>query len=1017
MPVQKQSIPIPLGALDTKSDPKITPAGQMLVVENAWRKRTGEYRKRTGWETAPYTQANGTSELPTSARFVANSSNSVLVLTESAGYAKNTGNRFDSVNPSKADSATAPSPDIVEVFNFSRALDVSSSQALLGSDHCELPSAFLYIVHKALNVSGVGSNRGYIVDKTTRNIISLEYPGTLGTSNVRCVASATYGKFYVLTWSTTRVILTAIDAAGSQTNLVNVGSLTAATADICVSSSGRLILLYTSNSGTTTTFTCIGYDDVATAFTNTTTRTLSNGAAGLSVAIDGTGIHFSYAVVNPAVTPAVAEHAIRSANFSASVQGFATVVSASNHEASSSSKTSLIATPNGDAVFLDASFAVNTQSSTFQGYRNSAGTVTFSDVVRGAGYQLGSRGLKHDAKDDHGYVVMRRNNSWDAGANAHFLLCGFKLNQYVESPCFALARLAPYEASVSGWNLTFSTDTNVIGESQSVLRYAGAISLQQSAAAVTTILSASDSVCLWTLFRYTGASSVRVEDDVYISGPTIMHFDGQWLTELNFAHSPNVRATTDTTGTLAAGTYVYAFVYRWTDSNGNIHRSAPYSVTVTLAAIGRARFNFFPLGPTLKAEVQIDVYRTEPSGSVLYYLATVDGNQFLSSEAFSSSTWKLDDTTNTITGRVPIYTSGGELPNEMPLGGNAIVASGARLFTADGDRASRVGFTRERQYRDGASSASSFVFDGPTEGGAFKALSSLDGRIILFKSSSVHFFQGRGPLANGQQNDFTPIIDQPSTSGCDSQRKLIVTNDGVFFQSRNGIKLLDRSMNIQDVGVPLERYNSSTVTGAVYIPESFQVRFYTSGGEVFVWDQYFKEWYVWTNHLARSVCFDGTQVLFAATNGILRRTTTSYSDNGDSYVVRYVLAMLQFGGIAGYQRIFRLLILGERRGDHTLQVQAAYDFRAAYNELRSLAANSGYGAVFTDSSYYGTTVSTSTDDGVYKIEFRPKVQRCESLMLLLQESSTTEGFTLSQITAEVGVLPGSYRNRAARRMQ
>ena len=84
MAVQKQSVPIPLGSLDTKTDPKTLPVGKLLVCENAYRQRTGEYRKKDG--TVLFSQITNQGGTLPSMRTIGALDNQLLALNETEFY-------------------------------------------------------------------------------------------------------------------------------------------------------------------------------------------------------------------------------------------------------------------------------------------------------------------------------------------------------------------------------------------------------------------------------------------------------------------------------------------------------------------------------------------------------------------------------------------------------------------------------------------------------------------------------------------------------------------------------------------------------------------------------------------------------------------------------------------------------------------------------------------------------------------------------------------------------------------
>jgi len=157
--------------------------------------------------------------------------------------------------------------------------------------------------------------------------------------------------------------------------------------------------------------------------------------------------------------------------------------------------------------------------------------------------------------------------------------------------------------------------------------------------------------------------------------------------------------------------------------------------------------------------------------------------------------------------------------------------------------------------------------------------------------------------------------------------------------------------------------------------------------------------------------------VFLKTNAeVLRETPSTYVDVDTPIISRYVLAFLQFGQVQGFQRIYKMNILGENRGTHGLKIELGYDFRDFYEERflvepDDVLVSGSWGS----DSVWGEagTLWGGNVDGVYQFQIRPRQQRCQALKLKVEDyfpnNTGSAGFAFSNVTAEIGVEPNVAR--------
>jgi hypothetical protein len=113
------------------------------------------------------------------------------------------------------------------------------------------------------------------------------------------------------------------------------------------------------------------------------------------------------------------------------------------------------------------------------------------------------------------------------------------------------------------------------------------------------------------------------------------------------------------------------------------------------------------------------------------------------------------------------------------------------------------------------------------DGGDITAIAGMDDKLVIFKLNSISVVYGQGPADNGQGSDLT--LPQPiaTDSGAVDWRSVVLTPAGLMFQSKTGIYLLDRGLNVTWIGKAvvdsLAYY--PTILSATLVPTATQVRF------------------------------------------------------------------------------------------------------------------------------------------------------------------------------------------------
>lgn len=271
-----------------------------------------------------------------------------------------------------------------------------------------------------------------------------------------------------------------------------------------------------------------------------------------------------------------------------------------------------------------------------------------------------------------------------------------------------------------------------------------------------------------------------------LAGGVLSAFYSTGAYELGFLNAPaGASATSGVTGGMTpSSTYFYSLVYRWVNPNGDTELSAPSAVgSVTLGAgDGHATLAtssaLYALGQ--KSGVALDIYRST-SGSVFFYVGTADMNSLTFSDTMSDATAGANG--------VLYIQVGQELENRAPPACRFLCVSQNRLWVG-GLPDSRL-IQSSKSFARGAATA--FADDDAfrvTLPDACTGLAFMDS-VVAFTRNGIYIVSGDGPDNSGA-NGWQPPVALPFQIGCIDWRSVIVSEEGVFFQSDRGLYLLPR---------------------------------------------------------------------------------------------------------------------------------------------------------------------------------------------------------------------------------
>lgn len=303
------------------------------------------------------------------------------------------------------------------------------------------------------------------------------------------------------------------------------------------------------------------------------------------------------------------------------------------------------------------------------------------------------------------------------------------------------------------------------------------------------------------------------------------------------------------------------------------------------------------------------------------------------------------------------------------------------------------------------------------------SLAFLDEKIILFTEDEIYVTRPSDRGNDGVGTDFTPQIITSDT-GCINRLSIATTPQGVVFQGKRGIYLLDRSLQVQFISGAIEdTIENASINSAVVVPFDQEVRFGTDADETFIYHYPSGNWASRPSddRMVHAAMVDTKY--YQAINTPLgwaissERTTsdTNFDDNGEisstqiDNDLEITTNWFKPSGLQGFQRIWHVGVAGKFISHGTgytnpskLRIYLAYD---------------------NDDTWVDTYDLTLPAEGEpFYLKVKPSRQKCTSIRVGIFEVSATtlegnsvhgEGCHLSGVSLEVGLFPGGHRYETA----
>ncbi len=488
----------------------------------------------------------------------------------------------------------------------------------------------------------------------------------------------------------------------------------------------------------------------------------------------------------------------------------------------------------------------------------------------------------------------------------------------------------------------------------------------------------------------------EIAGNLHLSGGYLSQYDGSQLVENNFHIYPeNVTSSISYAGgNVTVGTYYYQATYEWQDNNGNPYRSAPSIplAVVTTSASATITLNVPTLRLTSKTQnpVKIVLYRWSALQQSYYQITSITQPVLNTKLAdFVQVTDALND--NQIIGNNLLYTTGGVVEDDGPHPSKALAQFDTRLWSIDAEDQNVERYSKQVLESTPVEMSDLFsLYISPNTGaqgstGPMTCHFPMDDKLIQFKENAIYYINGAGPDNTGANSQYSQPIFVTGTVGCSNQNSIVLIPNGLMFQSDKGIWLLGRDLSTQYIGKDVENYNSQTVTSAVVVPGTNQVRFQLSSGVILMFDYFTGQWGTFSGASSISSClYQDRHTLIDKYGRVFQETPGTYLDGSNPTLLSFETGWISPAGLQGYVRAYRLYLLGEYYTPHRLTVGLAYDYDPSVTQLATLIPQNYAGPWGSDSTW-GTITTWGGSSRREQWQINLQNQQCQAIKIFLNE--------------------------------
>lgn len=536
--------------------------------------------------------------------------------------------------------------------------------------------------------------------------------------------------------------------------------------------------------------------------------------------------------------------------------------------------------------------------------------------------------------------------------------------------------------------------------------------------------------------------AAEIASNLHISGGYLSQFDGFLPVEHNFFLFPDsVECTWSATGgsihaqpdgSTNTSAYYYMVTYEWTDNAGLAYRSTPsIPVAVTTTSNGTAgsitvNVPYIRLTAKVTNKVKIVIYRWSVAQQTYFQTTSITVPTL--NDTTADSVAYVDTLADaSISGNNILYTTGG-IPGDFnaPACNGLMGLFNSSLVMIDAENPNNALISKTVLPNTPVEMSKNFsIFISPTQGvqksmGPVTACSPMDDKFIFFFAQGASYVNGSPPDALGTTANGCSLggYSQPtaiaSSVGCTNQKSIVMTSSGLMFQSDKGIWLLDRfKLQTSYIGAPVERYNSSTVTSAVVVPQTTYVLFTLDTGEILMYDYFYNQWGTFVGVRGASSCIHSSRhIILDQYGNILQETPGEYLDNANPVLMGLATGWINVAGVQGFERFFGFYLLGRYLSPHFIDIGIAYNYNPSLRTRPVVSPNNFSSAAPSPFGDQSAPFGSPVDLEQWLIH--SQYQKCQSFQISAQEifnpllgTVAGPGFTLSGFNILTTVKRGS----------
>jgi hypothetical protein len=282
----------------------------------------------------------------------------------------------------------------------------------------------------------------------------------------------------------------------------------------------------------------------------------------------------------------------------------------------------------------------------------------------------------------------------------------------------------------------------------------------------------------------------------------------------------------------------------------------------------------------------------------------------------------------------------------------------------------------------------------PQTASPLTALGTMDGVLYAFTENQVYTVYGDPAGNTGEGGTLTIPEIRFNGVGCSDPSSVILTPLGLMFKSNKGIYVIMRNQELVFVGDGPFDARTETVVGTWADEDNSEVAFVLESGEVWVFDWQAKAWSRWTPPVGNGDTITGA----ALVNGLPTYITTDAiyqvdTAGSETFTISATTSWIRLAELQGYQRVYNMWLYMERLADHTLTVDMYIDG--------------------VETSVYTWTIASTGLASTTPEQIRLSVptQKCSAIKLKI--SSSTAGWKLKGLTAEIGSKDSAFKSRNA----